>query len=258
MHAASLWIATAPRDDCTPGRPALLAACIRLLSILLASWVFSGNASAEVLLSRYDVSLDGLHIGDAILRTALEAKRYKVAVSADIGMLLASTRIQGVASGARAGAMLTPEHFQLVLSGGDEGAIEVNFAASAAAAGNGDVRLKGVFDPLSALLAASLKPASPSSHPCNGVLPIFTGRDRFDLNLRPKATDGAQLGRAFVICRATAGSPQPGGTGKPPLDWEIVLQKIQKPHFWLVERIALPTPKGVVTIDRAETSVSGS
>jgi hypothetical protein len=172
-------------------------------------------------------------------------------------MLLNSTQIQGEASGARTGAKLTPEHFQIVMSGGDKGALEVNFANSAAAAQSGAARLRGVFDPLSALLAASLKPASASNHPCNGVLPIFTGRDRFDLNLRLKAADGAQPGRAFVICQATAGSPQPG-TGRPPIEWEIVLQKVSKPHFWLVERISMPTPKGAVVIDRAETSISGS
>jgi Protein of unknown function (DUF3108) len=230
----------------------------KILAIALAFCILSEDARAEVLLSRYAVSLEGLHIGDAVLRTALEAKRYKVAVSADVGMLLASTQIQAEASGTRAGAKLTPEHFLLAMSGGDQGTIEVNFANSAKAAENGAARLKGVFDPLSALLAASLKPASPSNQPCNGVLPVFTGRDRFDLNLRPKAVDAVHEQRAFAICRATAGSPQPGGTGKPPLDWEIVFQKISKPHFWLVERIALPTPKGVVTIDRSETSVSGS
>jgi hypothetical protein len=231
---------------------------VKILAIALAVCTVSEGAGAEVLLSRYAVSLDGLHIGDAVLHTALEAKRYKVAVSADVGILLSSTQIRGEASGARAGAKLTPEHFQIVMSGGDRGAIEVNFASSAKAGENGAVRLRGVFDPLSALLAASLKPASPSNQPCSGVLPVFTGRDRFDLNLRPKAANAVQEQRAFAICRATAGTPQPGGTGNPPLDWEIVFQKISKPHFWLVERIALPTQKGIVTIDRSETSVSGS
>jgi hypothetical protein len=37
-----------------------------------------------------------------------------------------------------------------------------------------------------------------------------------------------------------------------------VLQKVSKPHFWLVERISMTTPKGIVVIDRAETSISGS
>jgi hypothetical protein len=228
---------------------------MRILAILLASWVSSGSAAAEILLSRYAVSLDGLPIGEAVLRTSLEAKRYKVAVSADVGTIFASTKISAEASGTRAGAKLTPEHFEMVMSGGERGTIEVNFANSAAAAESGAVRLKGVFDPLSALLTASLKPGPASKHPCNGVLPIFTGRDRFDLNLRPKAAEGGQAGQAFAICHATAGNPQPG---RPPIEWEIVLQKVAKPHFWLVERISLPTPKGIVTIDRAETSISGS
>jgi hypothetical protein len=227
-----------------------------ILAILLTSWVSSGSAAAEILLSRYAVSLDGLPIGEAVFRTSLEAKRYKMAVSADVGTIFASTQIRAEASGARAGAKLTPEHFQMIMSGGERGTIEVNFANTATAAESGAVRLKGVFDPLSALLTASLKPGPASKHPCNGVLPIFTGRDRFDLNLRLKTAEGAQPGQAFAICHATAGSPSE--SGRPPIEWEIVLQKVSKPHFWLVDRISLPTPKGMVTIERAETSISGS
>jgi hypothetical protein len=75
------------------------------------------------------------------------------------------------------------------MTGGDEDLIEFRFANSPEAAADGAVRLRGVFDPLSAFLVASLKPSSPSDHLCDTVLPIFTGRDRFDLNLRPKPAD---------------------------------------------------------------------
>ena len=59
---------------------------------------------------------------------------------------------------------------------------------------NDQPRLRGIFDPLSALLATSLKPLSPSGTPCNHVLPIFTGRARFDLKLHPKSGDEGQKG----------------------------------------------------------------
>ncbi len=136
----------------------------------------------RILVSRYSVSADGVVAGGATLRTDLDARRYKVELFADIGMLLISTHLDGRAAGALSGAKLTPEHFEIVISGSDEDNIKLSFATTAEAAADGAVRLRGVVDPLSALLAASFKPLD--GHPCDTVLAIFTGRDRFDLNLR--------------------------------------------------------------------------
>src|SRR5258706_7243424 len=225
-----------------------------ILATLVTFLVSCVSARAEVLVSRYVVSLDGLRVGDATLRTDLDTKRYKVGVSADVGLFLDSTQIQGEASGARSNLQLTPKHFQITMSGGDEEAIEFDFANSAEAAADGAVRLRGVFDPLSALLVASLKPSSASNHLCDTVVPIFTGRDRFDLHLRPKATGSGQS--EPIICEATLSQPLAGGRQRH-LDWEIAFMKTATPQFWLVERISLPTAKGLITIDRAETSISG-
>ena len=228
-----------------------------ILATVVTFLVSSVTARAEVLVSRYVVSLDGLRVGDATLRTDLDTKRYKVGVSADVGLFLVSTQIQGEASGARSNLQLTPKHFQITMSGGDEEAIEFDFANSAEAAADGAVRLRGVFDPLSALLVASLKPSSASNHLCDTVLPIFTGRDRFDLNLRPKSAGSAQSEPALIRCEATLSQLFTGGTQPRKLDWEIAFIKAATPQFWLVERISLPTANGIVTIDRAETSFSG-
>jgi hypothetical protein len=227
------------------------------LAALPALLAFCVTASAEVLVSRYVVNLDGLRVGGATLRTNLDPKHYKVGVSADLDLFLVSTQIQGEASGTRSDLTLTPEHFQITMSGGDEEAIEFDFANSAEAAADGAVRLRGVFDPLSALLAASLKPSSASNHVCDMVLPIFTGRDRFDLNLRPKPASSSQSEPALVRCEATLSRLLAGGTQPRKLDWEIAFMKAAAPQFWLVERIAVPTSQGIVTIDRADTSFSG-
>jgi hypothetical protein len=217
------------------------------------------TASAEVLVSRYVVSLDGLHVGDATLRTDLDARRYKVGVSADVGLFLVSTQIQGEASGARSDVKLTPEHFQIALSGGDEETIEFDFANSPEAAANGAVRLRGVFDPLSALLAASLKPSSPSNHHlCDAVLPIFTGHDRLDLNLRPKAQGPAQKEPALIRCEATLSQPPAAGPVQHKLDLEIAFMKTATPDFWRVERVTLPTKQGLITIERSDNASSSS
>jgi Protein of unknown function (DUF3108) len=226
---------------------------------------FCSSGRAEVLVSRYAVNLDGLPIGHAILHTTLDADRYKVAVSADVGMLLTNTKIQAEASGSRTGAKLKPERFQLVLSGAEEGAVGVNFAGLAAKGEKTPAHLRGVLDPLTALLLTSLKPSSPSKNPCNNVLRIYTGHDRFDLSLRPKASSEMEREPVVVTCQvqysATAGDQQAGGNGAggpQNLDWEMGFMKLAKPHFWLPEHLSLPTPKGMVTIDRTETAISGS
>ncbi len=214
------------------------------------------SARAEVVVSRYAVTLAGIPTGEVILQTKYNAKQYEVAVSADVGTILDSTKIKGTASGTRAGVKLTPERFQLVLSGGEEGTIDVNFKGTGGTDATVNPRLRGVLDPLSALLLTSLKPLSSAGNPCNHMLPIFTGRARFDLGLHPKAADEEQKKSPIVLCEADyAATP-----GQPPekLDWEIAFTKVPKPHFWLLEHIALPTGKGTVSIDRAETSISGS
>ncbi|MFY9643164.1 MAG: DUF3108 domain-containing protein [Rhodomicrobium sp.] len=225
-------------------------------ALLLAALSVCWGVRAEVVVSRYAVTLSGIPTGEVILQTKYNAKQYEVAVWADVGTILDSTKIKGLASGARAGVKLTPERFQLVLSGGEEGTIDVNFKGSGGTDATINPRLKGVFDPLSALLLTSLKPLSPAGNPCNHLLPIFTGRSRFDLSLHPKPAGEEQKKSPIVICEADyAATP-----GQPPekLNWEIAFTKVPKPHFWLLEHIALPTAKGTVSIDRAETTISGT
>lgn len=224
------------------------------LAAVLAVFPSCVSASAEAIVSRYVVNLDGLRVGDATLRTDLDAKRYKVGVSADIGLFLVSTQIQGESSGARSDVKLTPEHFQIALSGGDEETIEFDFANSPESAANGAVRLRGVFDPLSALLAVSLKPSSAPSHLCDTVLPIFTGHDRLDLNLRPKPAAPAQKELALIGCEGTLSLA--GGLGPRKLDLELVFTKTATPDFWRVERVALKTKQGLITIERSENAPS--
>jgi Protein of unknown function (DUF3108) len=236
-------------------RPQSSAQILFAAAIIAGTAMGSGVSLGEVLRSRYALSYDGLRAGDAIIQTVLEGKRYKIAVSADVGTILVSTQIRGEASGARTGAKLTPEHFQLILSGGEEGAIDVRFT-DAAAADQGGPRLKGVFDPLSALLSVSLKPPA-SAHPCNSVFPIFTGRDRFNLTLSPKRATAVEQHAGLVVCEAAGGPQTRQGSAEPELKWEIAFMKLAKPRFWLVERIVLPSAKGTVRIDRAETSISG-
>jgi hypothetical protein len=224
------------------------------VAVLLATVALSSSAGAEGLVSRYTVNVGGIPAGDGVLRTSFDAKHYQVEVSADVGTIFDSTKIQGSASGAKAGGKLTPERFQLTFSGGEQGVIDVHFKGEGGSEETINTRLQGVFDPLSAMLATSLKPQSASNNPCNHVLPIFTGKARFDLKLRQKRSEEGQSPN-YVACEVDY-APIPGQEFQK-IDFEIVFQKMAKPKFWLVERISLPTNKGTVTIERAETSIKG-
>ena len=247
-----------------------------LAALLLAFLTPALSAKAEGLISRYNVALNGIPAGEATLNTTFDAKHNEVKVSADVGTVNDSTKIKGTATGARAGATITPERFQMAVSGGEEGTIDINFKGDSDGDAQINPRLRGVFDPLSALLATSLKPqTATATNPCNNLLlPIFTGRARFDLSLHPKTGPTAQQEEAadspfipkanaepkkehtIVACEADYAA-MPGEPFQK-IELEITFTKVAKPKFWLVERISLPTNKGTVTIERAETSISGS
>lgn len=250
------------------------------LAGVLAPFTLFSSAKAEVFVSRYDVRLAGIHMGDAVIHTTLSARRYKVAVSADVGVLFINERIQGEASGSRLGMKLTPERFAMVMSGGEDRAVEIRFKGSTAihtkitpplpeeAPSSGTqlkkAELRGVLDPLSALLTASLKPSLPSSNPCTTLLPIFTGSARFNIRLHTRAGSEAQKGAASVTCQAhfipIAESARLTSAGTSLQDFrpEVYFVKLPQPNLWLLEHLLLPTPIGTVTVDRAETAISGS
>jgi hypothetical protein len=229
-----------------------------LAAVLAGAALFSGGAQADVLASRYQVNLSGVRIGEAIVRATLDAKTYKVTVSADVGPLLNNTRVEGEASGARAGAKLTPAHYRLVTSDGQDSAIDF---AKAEKSEKLSPILKGVLDPLSALLGASLRPATASGAPCDNVLPVFMSRNRFNVSLRPASGEEKRDPRIatcqvrFSVTVTVAGAI-PAAVEN--VQWEVGFQKIAKPSFWLVDTLSLPSDLGTVTIERVETAISGS
>ncbi len=202
----------------------------------------------------------GVRIGEAIIRTTIDAKTYKVTITADVGPLLNNTKVEGEASGARAGVKLTPAHYHLVTSDGQDSSID--FKAQAAKGQKMNPILRGVLDPLSALLGASLRPAWAVGAPCDHVLPVFMSRNRFDVSLRPVTGGEERREPNIVTCQVrfavTATAAGAAAASVENVQWEVGFQKLVKPNFWLVETISLPSDMGTVTIERVETAISGS
>ena len=248
------------------------------LAALLSPLVFIPGAKAEVFVSRYDVRLAGIHMGEATVHTALSAKRYKVAVSADFGVLFINEKIRGEASGSRIGAKLVPEHFSMTMSGGEDRAVEIHFAGSmphstkftpplpeevlARQVPLKEAELRGLLDPLSALLTASLKLA-PAANPCHSALPVYMGQARIDISLHPKAANEPQRDAAAVTCQARLVSI--GGARAVASDEalqnikpEASFVRLPKPNLWLLQHLSLPALVGTVTVERLATAILGS
>jgi len=230
-----------------------------------------GTARAEVLTSRYSVTLGLMHIGDAILKTELKPKSYTVSVSADVGALFENKKMQGEASGQRKGAALKPERYQMILAGDDErNVVDLRFSGAAAKvvqlvppiserllANSIPVtpgHLNGVLDPLSALVAASLRPMPASGDLCAQLLPVFTGYARFDLGLRVNPDPEALQDKAVLRCAADY-IPIAGLLGPRTLKIEFGFTRLGTPEVWLLEEATLLTPLGKVKVERTETHV---
>ncbi len=70
-----------------------------VIAILLTTFSVCAAADAEVVVSRYAVTVSGLPTGEVILRAKYSAKQYEIAVSGDVGTIFDSTKIKGIASG---------------------------------------------------------------------------------------------------------------------------------------------------------------
>lgn len=204
-------------------------------------------------MSRYAVSLGGVPVGEAVLHATIDAKHYKLEISADVGSLLNNTKVKGEVTGSLSGAKISPEHYRLVTSDGQESAIDFT---PTAAGGRVNTALKGVLDPLSALLAASIRPASATASPCDKVMTILMNRAKIDASLHP----AKQIDPRVVSCKVhfTPANAEAKSAQLQQVQWDVHFQKLNKPQMWLVEQISLPSDLGAVTINRVETSVSGS
>jgi hypothetical protein len=263
------------RQRSFPGRYRKTSKKWALLSALLASSADFSHAHAEKFVSTYAVRFAGLPMGDAVVQAALEGRHYKVAVSADVGVLFINEKVRGEASGMRTGAKLTPEHFWMRMSGTQDSAVDIRFEGTAATNTKisppltetalkkrvplQDVHLRGVLDPLSALLATALSAPS-SSNPCDRVLPVFTGQARFDISFRPKAVSQELAEPSLAACQvrlvAIAGHMRGGGL---PQDFtmEVAFIKLSRPNLWTLQHLSMPMPIGTVTVDRATTASLG-
>ncbi len=171
------------------------------LSIAVAAAIAGGSGAqagdpwpAEVQ-AAYKIHFNGFEIGQFAFNSSVHERTYAITANADISALLGIVRWNGVTrvSGALAGNSPRPSGFSFDFQGTSKaGSIRMGFV-------NGGIKsldhnpplveppgtvplqpahMRGVLDPLSAILAVS-RPRD--GNPCNQRLPVFDGKVRFDL-----------------------------------------------------------------------------
>ncbi|MGE0765238.1 MAG: DUF3108 domain-containing protein [Hyphomicrobiaceae bacterium] len=156
-------------------------------------------AAAEPWPSRVDatyrIAFNGFDIGRFEFRADISGSSYTVSGNAQISALLGAFKWEGASrtSGALAGSNPRPAGYTFDFNGvGKSGAIKLGFQRGNVTSVSAlppaeplpdvvpirDADLKSVFDPLSAVLAIS-RPEG--GNPCARRIPIFDGKQRFDL-----------------------------------------------------------------------------
>jgi hypothetical protein len=127
--------------------------------------------------------------------------------------------------------------------------------------------LKGVLDPLSALLATA-DSDEPKPQICENRLPIFDGRRRYDVALSFKRMDTLKAGTGYqgpvVVCSVHIVPISGHRTGRSALrllvksdDIEVALAPLAGTRLWAPFQAAIPTAVGTVWITAEKFVVAG-
>ena len=260
-----------------------------LLALLLAASCASTAGAADEtwpasVVAHYKLSFGGFDVGGYDFKSQSDGKAYAAAGTATVSALFGAFKWTGSmdAKGALTSDAAQPTSYQLnfktksksgsVTMKFDKGAVSAvalvpNKPPSAAAVPVKPENLKSVFDPLTSILALSHAGAG---DPCDKKIPIFDGKDRFDLVLSRKGqepvTEKKQSGQPtqLVVCRVKyvpIAGHKPKDFENPWVSYgaiEIALRPIPSAHLYVPYRVTIPTTLGpaVMTAETIEITAA--
>ena len=222
----------------------------------------------------YDVNFNGINVGTYEFNSTQEGHTYKLSSSAKLSLLLGALHWTGStqASGQLTGDTAKPHTFGFDYQAQSKsGSTRMSFTDDTVTqvlhnpppkVKDGVVpvqaqHLKGVLDPLSAVLAIS---RGTSGNPCTRRIPIYDGNQRFDLMMSPRGQVSLEESRPSgqpsggYVCRvryvpiaghrpdeATKYMAQNDGI-------EIILRPVPSANIFVPHRVTIPTIAGPATL----------
>ncbi len=131
-----------------------------------------------------------------------------------------------------------------------------------------EAHTRNTVDPMSALIVAGNTPNGLDKSACNRVVPVYNGRERFDVNLKfvkIETIPGKNIpGDQVLVCgahyKAVAGHRSDKKEVKmaEQIDIELKLRPIAGSDLLLPYRISIPTPIGLAVIQAGDMSSTGA
>lgn len=247
-----------------------------VLTALVASALPSTAGAASIpehVQAIYDIHFNGFHVGSYDFRSAHDGTNYRLDGNARLSLLLGAIQWQGVtsATGQLARSDVKPQAFNFQFNGTmASGATQMAFAGDTVARvlhqpptpPKPDTvpveqrHLKGVLDPMAAVLAlATVNPLAP----CELRLPIYDGRQRFDLVLSSKGqiqldASSGQPGQLAHVCRVRympiAGHRRDRDTQhlSQSSGIEVVMVPLANTSIFIPHKVIIPTAAGTATL----------
>jgi Protein of unknown function (DUF3108) len=222
----------------------------------------------------YDVNFNGLNVGTYEFNSTQDGHTYKLTGNAQLSLLLGALRWTGATetTGRLSGETAKPSKFGFEFTAQSKvGSTHMSFTDDTVTQvfhnpppklKEGVVpvqaqHLKGVLDPLTAVLAISRGTAD---NPCSRRIPIYDGTQRFDLMLSPKGQVQLQDARPSgqpttgYVCRVRyvpIAGYKPDDSTKylaQNNDIEIVLRPLPSANIFVPYSVTIPTMAGNATL----------
>ncbi len=188
---------------------------MRLSAIIVASGLVAASAAgaAETQSARYGIAIAGFNIGSITLTVTRDGKGYVGKLNGSYGFLGNRGSFSGTSTGVISDKGATPASFVQTMKGKDDETTRIAFKG-----GNvtktvvtpepkkpepkdriplGADDLKGVIDPIAAVIALSMQAGKAEAAVCAGTVPVFTGQVRAEIDLAPGTVTPIQ-----ILCKA--------------------------------------------------------
>jgi hypothetical protein len=279
----------------TPSRASLALAGLFAVGATVAiapnTFAARGDSWPSQMQARYDVSFNGIGVGGVTFESSNDGQAYSLKSDARLSLLLGAIKWSGntQAQGRLGAEGPQPQGFQFQYQSTKKtGSTRLGFNGSNVTSVSHEPpsepkpdiipvterHLKGVLDPMSAIMLVG---KGTSGDPCNRRIPIYDGKERFDLVLSPRGqvrlTETRASGQPGVgyVCRVKyvpiAGHHPENARALAREDGiELVLRPIPSANVFVPISVTIPTAAGsaklnvrdvrIITNDREQIALS--